>query len=202
MDKYNLQNLMDEYITYKDVKQITKESYRRIFSEYIKYVNKLPKPPTREDIKTYREKLLERLEATSVQKHMVVIRGFYSWLYAEGKGENLAIGIKGVKIASSFKREALSIDQASKLIEHARSIADRGIVELRNYTIISLMITTGIRTIEVSRADSNDIMFAQDAQSLFLHGKGRDAKDAYAKLPEEIYQNIVAYLIARSDALL
>jgi len=199
VDKYNLAQLMDEYITYKDVRKITKESYRRIFSEYMEYVNKLPKPPTREDVKTYREELSENLAATTVQKHMVVIRGFYEWLYAEGKGENIAIGIKGVKTGSNFKRQALSVDQASRLIEHARNISDRGIVELRNYAIIGLMITTGLRTIEVSRADSQDIMFVNDAESLFVRGKGRDAKDEYVKLPEEIHQNIVAYQIARSD---
>jgi site-specific recombinase XerD len=159
---------MDDYITFKDVKKITKESYRRIFKEYIEYVDKLPKPPTREDIKTYREELMERLQATSVQKHMVIIRGFYEWLYAEGKGENIAIGIKGVKITNNFKREALSVEQARRLIDHSRCISDRSIVELRNYAIIGLMLTTGLRTIEVSRADSEDILFVEDAHVL-LH---------------------------------
>jgi len=199
VDKYNLRQLMDDYITFKDVKKITKESYRRIFKEYIEYVDKLPKPPTREDIKTYREELMERLQATSVQKHMVIIRGFYEWLYAEGKGENIAIGIKGVKITNNFKREALSVEQARRLIEHSRRISDRSIVELRNYAIIGLMLTTGLRTIEVSRADSEDILFVEDAHVLYLRGKGRDAKDAYVKLPPEIHQNIIRYLIVRSD---
>jgi len=190
---------IDDYITFKDVKPITKESYRRILLEYLKYVNKLPKPPTREDIKTYREMLLGRLEARSVQKHIVIIKGFYEWIYAEQKGENIAIGIKGVKITNTFKREPLSNEQAKKLLNHAKSLSSNGIIELRNYAIISLMLTTGLRTIEVSRSNSTDIHYVEDAQALYIQGKGHDSKDYFVKIPKTVYETILEYQFARAD---
>ncbi len=199
MDKSNLIQQINDYITFKDVKPITKESYKRILMEYAKYVEKLSKPPSREDIKAYRVELLSHLEARSVQKHIVIIRGFYEWIYAEGLGENIAVGIKGVRITETFKREPLSNKQARSLLNYAKSISTRGIVELRNYAIISLMLTTGLRTIEVSRADSGDIHYIEDAQALYVQGKGRDSKDAYVKLSDKTYELILEYLFARSD---
>lgn len=199
MDSSYLDKQINDFIKFKDVKQITKESYKRILLEYLKYVKTLSQPPTREDIKTYREKLLSHLGARTVQKHIVVIRNFYQWVYAEGKGENIAISIKGVRISDTYAKEPLSEKESQKLIIFAKNKSGKGIVELRNYAIISLMITTGLRTIEVSRADVNDIHFVEDAQALFVMGKGRDDKDAYVKLSPIVYDIIMNYLYARSD---
>jgi len=200
VDKHNNleQNIID-FIEYKDVKPITKGSYERILFEYMKYVNSLPKPPTRENVKKYRNILGNRLKATSTQKHIVVIRNFYEWLYAEGRGDNIAIGIKGVRIENDFKREPLSKKQAHNLLEYAASISGRSILELRNFAMISLMITTGLRTIEVERSDKNDIHFIEDAQALFVMGKGRDDKDSYVKLSPQVFDLISEYLFSRSD---
>ncbi len=196
-----LLNQIDDYITFKDVKPITKESYKRILIEYAKYVATLPKPPNRENIKTYREKLQDRLDARSVQKHIVIIRSFYEWLYAEGKGENIAIGIKGVRITDTYKREPLSEEQAKKLLVYTYKRSTEGTLELRNFAIISLMLTTGLRTIEVSRSDSVDIHYVEDAYALFIQGKGKDSKDDYVKLSKNTYDVIMKYLSARSDNL-
>ncbi|MBI9009684.1 MAG: tyrosine-type recombinase/integrase [Tenericutes bacterium] len=194
-----LRQSISEFIEYSDVKPITKESYKRILMEYIKYVEPLSKPPIREDVKQYRNILMDKHAARTVQKYIVVIRNFYEWLYAEGKGDNIAIGIKGVKIENDFKREPLSTDEAHKLLEYAAERAEEGILKLRNFAIISLMITTGLRTIEVERADVNDIHFIEDAYALFVMGKGRDDKDAYVKLSPQVYEIITEYLFARSD---
>jgi site-specific recombinase XerD len=194
--------LIKEYINYLDLKPITKESYQRILLEYAKFVERLNEPPTREDVKTYRDNLLHsrpKRKPTTVQKYIVVIRNFYAWLYAEKKGDNIAIGIKGAKIESSFKREPLSSSMAKKLVDFAKSESNKGILQLRNYLMIALMLTTGMRTIEVSRADTTDIHIVDDDYALFVQGKGRDGKDNYVKLAPHVYTIIMEYLEARAD---
>ena len=200
MDKKTLREHILDFIEYHDVKQITKESYKRILLEFAKYTERLPKPPTRENVKDYRDILFEKKRsARTIQKYIVVIRNFYEWLYAEGRGENIAIGIKGARIENDFRKEPLSADEAHRLLVYASEESNKGIMELRNYVMISLMITTGLRTIEVSRADHMDIHYVEDAYALFVKGKGRDEKDAYVKLSPKVYSLIEQYLMARSD---
>ena len=188
-----------QYVNYIDIKQATKESYLRILLEYVLYIERLPDLPIRQDVIKYRERLKNRLKAASVQKHIVVIRNFYRWYYIEGYGPNIAEGIKGMKIESNFKREALSVDDSKRLLHKAEMHSKKDIIGLRNYALISLLLTTGLRTIEVERSDIEDIDFIEDSQVLFVMGKGHDDKDAYVKLSPQVFKIIEEYLIRRSD---
>jgi len=195
----SLKDRVNQYIRYIDIKPATKEGYQRILLEYVSYIDNLPNLPTRYDVMNYRERIKNRLKAASVQKHIVVIRNFYRWYYIEGYGPNIAEGIKGMKIESNFKREALSVADSKKLLHRAELHARKDILGQRNYALISLLLTTGLRTIEVERSDTEDIDFIEESQVLFVMGKGHDDKDTYVKLSPQVYAIIEEYLIKRSD---
>ena len=69
----------------------------------------------------------------------------------------------------------------------------------RNYAILSLIATTGLRTIEVERAEIDDLSFINDTHILYVRGKGRDDKSEYVKLSGEVYDIIETYLAHRRD---
>jgi len=201
MNKGNsLKTYISEYIEYIDLKENTKVGYERILLEFATYVDRLPNLPTRKDVINYREKIKRRLKASSVQKHIVVIRNFYRWYSIEGYGQNIAEGVKGMKIESNFKREALTVNDSIKLLKRAEELAEQDIVKLRNYALIALLITTGLRTIEVERADFDDIVQSDDINILYVRGKGRDEKADYVKLSPQIFRIIEAYMYERSDS--
>lgn len=191
--------LVNRYLDYIDIKATTKQSYRKILSQFAEYVDRLPNLPTRQDIMAYRESLKLRVKAPSVQKHIVVIRNFYRWFHIEGHGSNAAEGIKGMKIESSFKRESLSLKDCQRLMHRAKMHASKNIIGKRNYALIGLLITTGLRTIEVERSDVSDISFIGESKVLYIMGKGHDEKDSYVKLAPEVFHLIEDYLIERSD---
>ena len=191
---------VNEYIDYIDIKNASKEGYKRILIEYAIYIDRLPNLPIRHDVIVYRERLKDRLKASSVQKHIVVIRNFYRWYYSMGYGHNITEGIKGMKIESDFKREALSVKDSIRLLKRAEFKAKKDIIGFRNYAVISILITTGLRTIELERADVEDIVYVNDEYVLYIMGKGHDDKDAYVKLSKQVYAIIEEYLIARSDS--
>lgn len=198
--KEKLKSKFDEYIEYIDIKEESKLGYKRILNEFEKYVDGLSDLPTRQDIVSYRELLRDRLKASSVQKHIVVIRNFYRWYSYEGYGVNVAEGIKGMKIESNFKREALSEDASRKLLKKAYTKSKKDIVGLRNYAIVALLLTTGLRTIEVERANVEDIGLINDNYVLYIMGKGRDDKDSYVKLSDQVLYILNYYLSERSDS--
>lgn len=199
-EKIEFIKFFDKYIDYIDIKEESKKGYLRILNEFKKYVMTLSNLPNRGDIVTYRELLRDRLKASSVQKHIVVIRNFYRWYSYEGYGSNVAEGIKGMKIESNFKREALSEEYSKKLLNRAYKKKDKDIVGLRNYGIVALLLTTGLRTIEVERANTEDIGIINDSYVLYVMGKGRDDKDTYVKLSDEVLDILNDYLGERSDS--
>ena len=56
------------------------------------------------------------------------------------------------------------------------------------------MVTGGLRTIEVSRANIEDVRILGDSTVLYIQGKGRDEKTDYVKLPFEVEEAIRDYL--------
>ena len=66
--------------------------------------------------------------------------------------------------------------------------------------MLSLMITGGLRTIEVSRADIQDIRTVGDDAALFVQGKGREEKEDYVKIQPPVEDAIRDYLRARGVA--
>ncbi|OHE26038.1 MAG: hypothetical protein A2Z84_04090 [Tenericutes bacterium GWA2_35_7] len=198
-DKGFFREIIDIYIQRFDIKENTKRSYGKMLAQFAEFADGLPNLPTRQDVMAYREQLKSRLRAASVQKHIVVIRGFYRWYYIEGFGPNAAEGVKGMKIESDFKRESLSLEAAIKLLNRAKRYASKSIIGKRDHALIALLLTTGLRTIEVERADVDDISFVDETKVLYIMGKGHDEKDAYVKLSPEVYSLIEEYLIERQD---
>jgi site-specific recombinase XerD len=198
-DKERLKALMTEYIEYIDIKANSKQDYEKILREYAMFVDTLPNLPNRVDVRKYRDHLKSIIQPTSVQKHMVVIRSFYRWYHMEDYGKNVAEGIKSMKIEPGFKHEALSVIDCKRLLERAKSYEEEDILGRRNYALISLLLTTGLRTVEVERADVSDIGFIYDIQVLYIQGKGHDDKDTFVKLSPQVYAIIENYLMERQD---
>lgn len=201
-DKERLKALMTEYIEYIDIKANSKQDYEKILREYAIFVDTLPNLPTRVDVRQYRDHLKSIIKPTSVQKHMVVIRSFYRWYHMEDYGKNVAEGIKSMKIEPGFKHEALSVNNCKNLLDRAKKHAEEDILGIRNYALIALLLTTGLRTIEVERADVSDINFIGDIQVLYIQGKGHDDKDAFVILSPQVYTLIENYLMERQDEYL
>jgi integrase/recombinase XerC/integrase/recombinase XerD len=192
--------LVKTYLEYQDVKTISKQTYGSILRQFIDYVNTLSDLPTRSDIMAYREHLYKRnLESSTIKMHLGVIRNFYRWFYVEGYGSNPAEGIKSPKIEKRFKRSHLSEIESIKLLTYAHKRSSESIIDYRNYTMVSLMITTGLRTIEVERADIADLNELDDGHVLYIMGKGKDSKNSIIRLSSQVYHLIETYIMKRSD---
>jgi integrase/recombinase XerC/integrase/recombinase XerD len=198
-EKQQIRPLIGEYIDYIDIKTASKNGYQRILLEFAAYVDRLPDLPTRLDVMKYRESLKTHMKAASVQKYVVVIRNFYRWYHMLGYGTNIAEGLKGMKIEPTFKREALSVYDSRRLLNRAKFLAKKDILGKRNYALVSLLITTGLRTVEIERANVEDINYVDDGQLLYIQGKGHDDKDSFVKLSIQVYAIIEEYLIERHD---
>lgn len=188
----------NRFITFLDAKPKTIETYSKALKQFIRYIqaNKIMKP-TRADIITYREELKRTLKPATVQIYVIAVRLFFKWLNQENLYPNIAENIKGAKIEKTHKKDALTSHQTKEILAAIDRSTTQG---KRDYAIFALMVTGGLRTIEISRANIEDIRTMGDSTVLYIHGKGKDEKSDYVKVPAPVDKAIRSYLNSRGKA--
>lgn len=190
-------DLYGRFVSYVDAMPRTVESYTKTLRYFFSYLadNGITYP-SKVDVLAYRDSLKATHKATTVQAYMVPVRLFFRWAAQEGIYPDAADHVKGAKVGKAYRKQALTSNQA-KAILHVIPDNLRG---LRDYAIIALMLTGGLRTIEVSRATIGNLSTIGDDAVLYVQGKGCDDANAYVKLPAQVEKAIRSYLIARGKA--
>lgn len=185
---------IQSYLDYLDLKEITKASYKNILSIFKHFLmTRGVIEPTRNDLLVFKEEMLKKVGSATVQKHIVVLRGFFRYLKVQGLYEDISYQVRGCKVETTYKRMPLSIEDSIKLIAKAKKKAKTETGK-RDYALVVLFLTTGLRSIEASRANTEDIDLVNGDYVLHIQGKGRDTKAEFVKLSEETYQALQDYL--------
>jgi site-specific recombinase XerD len=177
-----------------DLKAKSKTLYRKAVRYFMDWLELCGiKDPKRADVLKYKEELQARgLTAYTVAGYLVGIRRFFAWMEAERLYPDVA---RTVKVSKKVKtrREHLTSDQVQKLIDSCESIWNPK-MRMRDRALIKLFVTTGLRTVEVHRANVGDISNVGEETVLWIQGKNHDSKDEYVKLEPSTLQDLRAYL--------
>ena len=155
-------DLFSRFISFLDAKPKTVETYTRALRQLFNYLslNGSLQNPTREDIVAFREELkASGHKPTTVTNYINATRLFFQWTEQEGLYPNIAAHIKGAKLDRDFKKGYLTSRQVKAVLEKVERDSLHG---LRDYAMLVLMVTGGLRTIEVSRANIGDLRTAGD----------------------------------------
>ena len=189
--------LRADWLSFLDVKPNTALSYYKAVKKFNDWrlANGIDQP-TERDIRAYKAELAEQLSAASVQLYMVGVRQFFAYLSKRGLYENVAMNVKGMKSSTEHKRDALTVEQARRVLGALDTSTIKG---KRDKAMIALMLTTGLRSIELFRADINDVELWQGEWFMRVQGKGRDEKAERVRLPLATKQLVDEYLNARGN---
>ena len=189
--------LATRWVGYVDAKPKTIDTYTRAIKQFMLYTQERGiTKPTRADIIAYRDRLKETKKPTTVQAYIIAVKLFFSWLEQEGIYPNVAEHIKGAKLDRDHKKDYLTTKQVNKLLNGIDRDTIKG---KRDYAILSLMVTAGLRTIEIERANIEDIRTVADFTALYIQGKGHEEKTDYVKVVEQVEDAIRDYLNARGE---
>lgn len=188
------EDLYNRFLAFIDAKPKTVETYTRALRQFFRYLslNGIDRP-TRADVIAFRDQLKEGHKPATVQNYIVAVRLFFRWAEQERVYPNIADNVKGAKLDAGHKKDYMTSKQIKNVLDKVERETTQG---LRDYAILSLMVTTGLRTIEVSRANIEDLRTAGDSTVLYIQGKGRDEKTEYVKVTEEAEAAIRAYFNA------
>lgn len=184
--------LLKRFLEYLDASEKTVQTYTRALRQFFKflYENNITQPQ-RSDVLAFRDNLKDKgRKPTTIKSYIVAVRLFFQWTNQEGLYPNIAEKIKGAKLDQAHKKDYLTVDQIKDVLNNIDTSTLTG---ARDYAIIVLMVTGGLRTIEVSRADMDDMRNVGNSPALYIQGKGRDEKTEYVKLPLQVFKAIGRY---------
>lgn len=191
-------DLLQRWITYIDASPKTIETYTRAIRQLWRYLqlNGITQPQ-REDILAFRDDLrASGHKPSTVQNYITATRLFFQWLESERIYPNVAAHLKGAKLDRQHKKDYLTSSQVKEILQHIDRSTPQG---LRDYAILTLMITGGLRTVEVSRANIEDLRTVGDSTALFVQGKGKEERTEFVKISAPVERAIRAYLRDRGE---
>lgn len=208
MSFHQLFQLVEDYLTDKDMTKESFDLYQTILKQYTNYLkNNQIKFAKTSDVTKYIKSIKDKGYSVSwINLQLTAIKGLYRYLSDNQRRYDLPIeyafditlSIKNEQSSRENNRPLLTIEQAKQLIIKTKENR-RYIWHYRDHAMIYLMLTTGIRGVEVRRLKKKDFSVLNEQLILYVQGKGRDNADEYVKIPSGVEEAINDYLSKRED---
>ena len=196
LDQNRLNAMFEDFVKLIDASPNTIRTYSISLRQWFRYLreNQIIQP-SMDTVFEYRDALrAEGKKETTVQNYIIAVKQFFKWTEARHLYPNIAKYVKSEKLSRNFKKDYLTSKQAKKVL----ATIDRStLTGKRDYAMLALMLTTGLRTIEVVRANAEDLRVAGDNTVLYVQGKGHHEKDDLVRVPDHVEAAIRQYLSAR-----
>ena len=191
--------IINDFFAFLDVSEKTIATYRRALKQFFRFLsNNNISSPAYDDILLFKKELENKnCKSATIALYLASVRRFFSWCEQKKVYPNISVGIKAPRQDRGHKRDFLGAKQLKLVL----NTIDRSTLEgKRDYAIMALMSVGGLRTIEVSRANIEDVRTLGDFTVLYVQGKGRKDRTEFVKLPEPVLKAINEYLRERSDS--
>lgn len=188
--------VIDDFKCNLDASKTTKETYVKGVNAFIRWCEESNVTEvSHATLIQFKEDLIsQNKKASTISMYMTALKQLYKYLETKGI-KNIASDLKGAKQKRNYSKDPLTLDQAKDLLNSIDRTTDEG---KRNYALVYLLLTTGLRTIEIERANIEDIRNIANNSVLYVMGKGRESKDEYVKLTYETLKAINEYLATRT----
>jgi len=175
----------------------TKQAYARVLQSFSAFIAGNPLEATTQDVIDYRDYLTAELKRSNstINQHLYAIRAFYGHLVKSGLlTENVATPVKATKVIPYGKTKALNTkeDEHIILLESIDTDEEMG---ARDYAIVLLLITTGLRVSAISNAVVSDIVKSGSRYYLQFINKG--GNEDSAQLTPDVIQALKHYFSLR-----
>ena len=191
----NWEVLLAAFLDSQDIRQTSRDTYYWGMVQYFRWIQssgRVMKTMTPADVMTFKSYLVkQKLSALTVGSYLTSVRRFYAWTENTMLYPNIARSVRPPRGKKGFKKMHLNESEASALLSYLKAKS------LRDYAIVNLILRTGLRTIEVIRADIGDIKHKRGRRILKVWGKGFDDKENFVILGDATWNPIQEYLNSR-----
>ncbi|MBA7611816.1 Tyrosine recombinase XerD [subsurface metagenome] len=189
--------LVEDFLKAQDVQEISKKMYRVGVKTFLAWLSREGVDhPNRNDMLRFRDHLKGlNLAPNSINCYLTATKRFFAYLEGEGSYRDITRNVKSVKQSKAHHlRESLTENQVRQILE---SIDRSSLLGKRNYAMVLLMASTGLRTCSVVQADLGDLRSNGREAELKYKNKGAEDKGEAVLIVEHVLKPITAYLKAR-----
>ena len=166
----NWEILLAAFLDSQDLRQKSRETYYWGMVQYFRWMQEsghAMKSMTPADVMSFKNFMVKkRLSPLTIGSYLTAVRQFYKWTENTMLYPNIARSVKPPRGKKGFRKMHLNETEASDMLAYLKSKS------LRDYAIVNLILRTGLRTIEVVRADVEDIRHKRGRRILKVWGKG------------------------------
>ncbi len=178
--------------------QRSRTTYRTTLNRFFFYLNRNSRNVrniTRTDVMDYKAQMIsDKKSALTIDNYLASVRQFFRWLSEKDYHANVADGIRSPSKGRKFRKKYLSPDQVKRLLG---IIPQDTLIGSRDYAIVSLMVRTGMRCVEVERLDVDDVIKDDDVLAIRVQRKSRVEKEESIGLTEKTIDALNDYLVKR-----
>ncbi len=180
-------------VAHGDAREDTLRTYRSHAHDFLRFLKKKglqPSQVTYNIVNIYRKELVDRnLAHSTITLKLLAVRRFYDAAVSKGLLPiNPAKGVRPPAKREAEKKKHLTAEEAELLFQEVRN--EKGVKGLRDKAMIALMALEGLRSIEVVKANTEDLK----GGSMLIHGKERDD---YIYPRKDTLEAIKGYICAR-----
>lgn len=183
-----------QFLHASEFRPTTARTYQAALSSFFRWLSGIGQPmPAREHIVLWKTFLGKNRSLATLQTYLAAIRLFFKWTEQQGIYPDIAVSIKGIRVGRFPKKDFLTPHQVLALLGKA----SQGKAALRDYSLILLMVTCGLRVSEVAHANVGDLRHIGGKPVLYIYGKGRDGKTESVNVPKKVLSALSHYLASR-----
>lgn len=146
--------------------------------------------------------LLSRYQVATARTYLSAVKVFFRWLADNGLGIDIAAPVKGIRAERAFRKDCLPAVETKHLLNRLEQrIASGGEKALRDFVMVLLTVSCGLRVSEVSLMDVGDLNLVMGKPVIWVHGKARDSKSDFLPVPPALKRWLFRYLENRQTRL-
>lgn len=187
------ERMIDIFISAKQVEGCSERTikyYKEVIDKFIKNLDKSIKHIVTDDIRGYLSEYKEgsNCNAVTIDNIRRIFSSFFSWLEDEDYIiKNPVRRIHKVKTPKTIK-ETFTDENIEKMRDECNNI--------RNLSLVELLVSTGVRVGEIVKLNINDINFEE--RSCIVLGKGNRQREVYFDARTKIH--LLQYINTRKDS--
>lgn len=194
----HLYPFLAELVAQKQLSQHTVDNYRRDIEDFFTWYaqSELPTVDTRCVQYFVAHLSNKKLAASSIARKLSSLRQYFDFLMScDVMNNNPAQQVKGPKKEQTLPK-AIAVDDINQLLDHPEKLFDMSNpLHIRNYAIIELLYSTGLRVSELAAMNREDIDLANT--QIYVMGKGN--KERYVLIGNKAISAIKLWLNARHE---
>lgn len=191
-----ISQLVRSFLSDQDVSEQSRALYGRVIRIWFRHLQAHGidyNSVRREHVLQYKQHLINSGKSQlTVDNYITVVKLFYRWASGRGYFQNVAEGVKKSRRYKGFRKMTIPREKMSELIHAPDTSKDKG---KRDKAIISLLAKRGLRTIELTRANVEDVT----PEGMYVQRKGHTEKDEFVELTQETIDVIHDYLLTRNN---